>query len=63
MKIKDLVNYWDKHARGRLTRGAYFMALSDQHHKRLVKCLCFFVEVACAQTEINAALVALNCNT
>lgn len=35
MKIKDLVNYWDKHARGRLTRDAYFMALSDQHHKRL----------------------------
>ena len=37
MKIKDLVNYWDKHARGRLTRDAYFMALSDQHHKRLEK--------------------------
>ena len=37
MKIKDLVNYWDKHARGRLTRDAYFMALSDQQHKRLEK--------------------------
>ena len=37
MKIKDLVNYWDKHARGRLTRDAYFMALSGQHHKRLEK--------------------------
>ncbi len=37
MKIKDLVNYWDKHARGRLTRDAYFMALSDQHHQRLEK--------------------------
>lgn len=35
MKIKDLVKYWDKHARGRLTRDAYFMALSDQHHARL----------------------------
>ncbi|MDX1800481.1 MAG: pilin assembly protein [Marinobacter sp.] len=35
MKIKDLVKYWDKHARGRLSRDAYFMALSDQHHKRL----------------------------
>ncbi len=37
MKIKDLVKYWDKHARGRLSRDAYFMALSDQHHKRLEK--------------------------
>lgn len=37
MKIKDLVNYWDKHARGRLTRDAYFADLSDQHHKRLEK--------------------------
>lgn len=37
MKIKDLVNYWDKHARGRLTRDAYFANLSDQHHKRLEK--------------------------
>lgn len=37
MKIKDLVKYWDKHARGRLTRDAYFMALSDQHHQRLEK--------------------------
>lgn len=35
MKIKDLVKYWDKHARGRLSRDAYFMALSDPHHKRL----------------------------
>lgn len=37
MKIKDLVKYWDKHARGRLTRDAYFMALSDQYHQRLEK--------------------------
>ncbi|WP_166251516.1 pilin assembly protein [Marinobacter salicampi] len=37
MKIKDLVKYWDKHARGRLTRDAYYMALSDQHHHRLEK--------------------------
>lgn len=37
MKIKDLVKYWDKHARGRLTREPYFMALSDQHHQRLEK--------------------------
>jgi len=37
MKIKDLVNYWDKHARGRLTRDAYFADPSDQHHKRLEK--------------------------
>jgi hypothetical protein len=35
MKIKDLVNYWDKHARGRLTRDAYSASLSDQHRKRL----------------------------
>ena len=37
MKIKDLVNYWDKHARGRLTRDAYYTALSGQHHERLEK--------------------------
>lgn len=37
MKIKDLVKYWDKYARGRLTRDGYFMALSDQHHQRLEK--------------------------
>ncbi len=37
MKIKDLVGYWDKHARGRLTRDASFMALSDQHHQQLEK--------------------------
>lgn len=37
MKIKDLVSYWDKHARGRLTRDAYFMALSDQHHQQFEK--------------------------
>lgn len=37
MKIKDLVSYWDKHARGRLTRDASFMALSDQHHRMLEK--------------------------
>ncbi|RBW50615.1 pilin assembly protein [Marinobacter sp. F3R11] len=37
MKIKDLVNYWDKHARGRLTRDATFVALSDQHHRQLEK--------------------------
>jgi hypothetical protein len=37
MKIKDLVNYWDKHARGRLTRDAYYANLSDQHRKRLEK--------------------------
>ncbi|MBU2875829.1 pilin assembly protein [Marinobacter salexigens] len=35
MKIKDLVSYWDKHAKGRLTRDACFMALSDQHHRQL----------------------------
>lgn len=37
MKIKDLVDYWDKHARGRLTRDAYFVALSDEHHEQLEK--------------------------
>jgi len=37
MKIKDLVDYWDKHAQGRLTRDAYFVNLSDQHRKRLEK--------------------------
>lgn len=37
MKIKDLVGYWDKHARGRLTRDAYFVALSDEHHEQLEK--------------------------
>ena len=35
MKIKELVKYWDKHARGRLTRDAYFVALNQAHHKRL----------------------------
>lgn len=37
MKIRDLVKYWDKHARGRLTRDAYQLAMSDQHHQRLEK--------------------------
>ena len=37
MKIKELVNYWDKHARGRLTSDAYSANLSDQHHRRLEK--------------------------
>lgn len=37
MKIKNLVDHWDKHARGRLTRDTWFMQLSDQHHKRLEK--------------------------
>jgi len=37
MKIKDLVGYWDKHARGRLTRDAYFVALSEEHHRQLEK--------------------------
>ncbi|WP_111497491.1 MULTISPECIES: pilin assembly protein [Marinobacter] len=35
MKIKDLVKYWDKHARGRLTRDAYEAGLSEQHLARL----------------------------
>ena len=37
MKIKDLVNYWDKHARGRLTRDTYHANLSDQHRQQLEK--------------------------
>lgn len=35
MKIKDLADHWDKHARGRLTRDAYYMQLDDTHHRRL----------------------------
>jgi len=35
MKIKDLVGYWDTHARGRLTQDACSIALSDQHHRQL----------------------------
>ncbi|MGC8121658.1 pilin assembly protein [Marinobacter sp. VGCF2001] len=37
MKIKDLVRHWDKHGRGRLTRDASHLALTDQHHERLQK--------------------------
>lgn len=37
MKIKDLVKHWDKHGRGRLTRDAAHLALSDQHHELLQK--------------------------
>jgi len=37
MKIKDLVDYWDKHAMGRLTRDAYAVTLSDPHRRRLEK--------------------------
>ena len=37
MKIKDLVSYWEKHARGRLTLDTCFMNLSDQHHLQLEK--------------------------
>lgn len=37
MKIKDLVRYWDKHARGRLTRDDYAAALSEQHLARMKK--------------------------
>lgn len=35
MKIKELVRYWDKHARGRLTRDAYKVSLSDDNRQRL----------------------------
>ncbi len=42
MKIKDLVNHWDKHARGRLTRDRYDMQLSDQHHRRLEKLVALY---------------------
>lgn len=31
MKIKELVRYWDKHARGRLTPDLYDVSLSDRH--------------------------------
>lgn len=37
MKIKDLVKHWDKHGRGRLTRDAAYLSLSDQHHELLQK--------------------------
>lgn len=37
MKIKDLVNYWDKHARGRLTQAGYNVVLTQQHSDRLKK--------------------------
>lgn len=35
MKIRDLVAHWDKHAKGRLTRDAYYMQLADVHHEEL----------------------------
>lgn len=35
MKIQELVEYWDKHGRGRLTREPTFASLSDEHHKLL----------------------------
>ncbi|MAL99720.1 pilin assembly protein [Hydrocarboniclastica marina] len=31
MKIRELVRYWDKHARGRLTQDTYTVALSEQN--------------------------------
>lgn len=35
MKIRDLVQYWDKHARGRLTHDTYRVKLADRHHQEL----------------------------
>lgn len=35
MKIRDLVTHWDKHAKGRLTRDAYYVKLADSHHEEL----------------------------
>lgn len=37
MKIKELVRYWDKHARGRLTRDLYSVSLSEKHRALLDK--------------------------
>lgn len=37
MKIKELVRYWDKHARGRMARDAYSIGLSDENRARLEK--------------------------
>ncbi|MFE8072373.1 pilin assembly protein [Marinobacteraceae bacterium S3BR75-40.1] len=37
MKIAELVKYWEKHARGRLTADNYRVALSDDNQARLEK--------------------------
>ncbi|NWO07791.1 MAG: pilin assembly protein [Alteromonadaceae bacterium] len=33
MKIRELVDHWDKHGRGRLTREPTFVSLSEEHHQ------------------------------
>jgi len=35
MKIRELVSYWEKHARGRLTRTVYPVNLSPENEARL----------------------------
>ncbi|GHD40080.1 hypothetical protein SAMN05216429_10637 [Marinobacter persicus] len=35
MKIRELVDHWDKHGRGRLTREPTFVSLSEEHHQLL----------------------------
>ncbi|MBB5321490.1 pilin assembly protein [Marinobacter oulmenensis] len=37
MKINELVKHWEKHGRGRLTRDAAYLNLSDEHHEVLQK--------------------------
>lgn len=37
MKIRELVRYWDKHARGRLTQDVYTVALSQSNEAYLEK--------------------------
>lgn len=37
MKIRELVRYWDKHARGRLTDDVYTVALSQNSEVYLAK--------------------------
>ncbi|MDX1589498.1 MAG: pilin assembly protein [Oleiphilaceae bacterium] len=37
MKIRELVQYWEKHARGRLSRTVHPVSLSDQAESRLTQ--------------------------
>ena len=37
MKVQELVKYWDKYGRGRLTREPTFVTLSEEHHELIQK--------------------------
>mgnify|MGYP001774208742 CR=1 FL=1 len=37
MKIQQLVEHWDEHGRGRLTREPTFVSLSEEHHELVQK--------------------------